>query len=797
MVVELSHEKARRKCVDEIASCASTAELEPLQQIIGQDRAVKALQFGLTMKDGGFNIYVSGMAGTGRKTTIVNFLQEKAKEMPVPPDWCYVVNFKDPSRPNALKLPAGKGRAFRDDMDKFVEDVKKELQKAFESEDYAQKRASTLKKFDEEKNQLWQEINKKANEVGFVLQRSPIGIALIPVINGQPIADEQFASLPPKIREQIRVRREGLQDDFRSAFRQFRDLDRSTEEAVDKFNKEVATFAMDHLLDALLEKYGSIDEVKEFLSSVKNDILENLATILTAGQPQQQQQLPFLMPGLAEDPTSNYPINLVVDNSELKGAPVITEMSPTQPHLFGLVQKEARFGALITDYKMIRAGSAHKANGGFLVIPVEDLLMDAVAWDSLKKTIASRKLTVEDIAQRLGYIATKTLTPEPIPFDAKVILIGSPDIYYALYELDRDFKEVFKVKADFDTTMARNEENLKMYASFMCTLCKKENLHHLDRSGIAAIVEYSSRIAQDQEKLSTWFAQISDIIKEASHYAEQDDSEFTTAKHVDKALEERVYRSNLIEQKMEKMIEEGTILVDTSGEKVGQINGLSVLSLGDFSFGKPSRITVSVGVGKKGIIDIEREAQMGGPIHTKGVQILSGFLHDRYAKESPLSMTARLVFEQSYSGVEGDSASSTELYTILSALSGKPIKQYLAVTGSVNQKGEIQAIGGVNEKIEGYYQLCKARGLDGEHGVVIPASNVKHLMLKQEVVDAMKDGKFHIYPVSTIDEGIEALTGVKAGAPDKDGKYPTGTINRLVQDRLTDMAGKVKGYTEA
>ncbi|MFA5869127.1 MAG: AAA family ATPase [Candidatus Bathyarchaeia archaeon] len=797
MVVELSYEKARKRCTTEIADCASTAELEPLQQIIGQDRAVKALQFGLKMKDGGFNIYVSGMAGTGRKTTIVNFLQEMAKGMPVPPDWCYVVNFKDPSRPNALKLPAGKGKAFRDDMDKFVDEVKKELQKAFESEDYAQKRASTLKKFDDEKNQLWQELNKKANEAGFVLQRSPIGIALIPVINGQPIADEQFSSLPPKIREQIRVRRESLQDDFRSAFRQFRDLDRSAEEAVEKFNKEVASFAMDHLIESLLDKYGAIEEVKEFLNHVKDDILDNLTTLLTAGQPQQQPALPFLMPGLAEDPTNNYKVNLIVDNSELKGAPVISEMSPTQPHLFGLVQKEARFGALITDYKMIRGGSAHKANGGFLVIPVEDLLMDAVAWDSLKKMITSRKLTVEDIAQRLGYIATKTLTPEPIPFDAKVILIGSPDLYYLLYQLDRDFKEVFKVKADFDTTMIRNEENVKMYASFMCTLCKKEKLRHLDNSGIAAIIEYSSRLAQDQEKLSTWFAQISDIIKEAAHYAEQEDSEFTTAKHVDRALEERVYRSNLIEQKMEKLIEEGTILVDTTGDKVGQINGLSVLSLGDFAFGKPSRITVSVGVGKKGIIDIEREAQMGGPIHTKGVQILSGFLNDRYAEEFPLSLTARLVFEQSYSGVEGDSASSTELYSILSALSGKPIKQHLAVTGSVNQKGEVQAIGGVNEKLEGYYQLCKARGLDGEHGAVIPASNVKHLMLKQEVVDAVKDGKFHIYPVSTIDEGIEVLTGVKAGAPGKDGKYPAGSINRLVQDRLTEMAEKVKGYSEA
>jgi len=798
MVVELTYDKARRKCSKEIANCASTAELEPLQQIIGQDRAVKALQFGLKMKDSGFNIYVSGQSGTGRKTAIINFLNDKAKNMPVPPDWCYVNNFKDPNQPNALKLPAGKGKAFRDDMDKFTDEVKKELQKAFESEDYSQKRQSTVKKFDEDKTQLWNEINQKANQAGFVLQRSSIGIAIIPVINGQPISDEQFTALPQRIKEQIKTKRDGLQDDFSSAIRQFRELDKSAEEAIEKFNKEVATFAMDHLLEVLHDKYGDIEEVKEFLASVKADILDNLATILTAGQPQQQQPaLPFLMPSATVDPTSSYKVNLVVDNSELKGAPVIMEMSPTQPHLFGIVQKEARFGALITDYTMIRTGSAHKANGGFLVIPVEDLLMDAVAWDSIKKTITSRKLAVEDIAQRLGYIATKTLTPEPIPFDAKVILVGSPDIYYALYQYDRDFREIFKIKADFDTTMERNDENVNMYASFICTLCTKEKLKHLDPSGIAAVVEYSSRLAEDQTKLSTWFANIADIIREASHYAQEEDAKFTTAKHVDRALEERVYRSNLIEQKLEKMMEEGTILVDTDGEKVGQINGLSVLGLGDFSFGKPSRITVSVGVGKKGIIDIEREAQMGGPTHTKGVLILSGFLNERYAKDVPLSLTARLSFEQSYSGVDGDSASSTELYCIMSALSGKPIKQHFAVTGSVNQKGEVQAIGGVNEKLEGYFQLCKSRGLDGEHGVVIPASNVKHLMLKQEVIDAIKKGKFHIYPVNTIDEGIEVLTGVKAGTLGKDGKYTAGSINRLVQDRLTEMAAIVKGYDEA
>ena len=796
MVVELSYDKARRRCRVDIVSCKSTAELAPLLQIIGQERAMRALQFGLKMKDGGYNIYVSGMPGTGRKTAIVNFLTEKAKDMPTPPDWCYVNNFKDENAPNALKLPAGMGREFRDAMDKFVDEMKKALTKAFESEDYSQRRVSTLKGFEDEKNKLWQQMNEKASEYGFVIQRSPIGIAMVPVINGQPIGEEQFGLLPPKIKEQIQARKEKLQDDFRAVLHQLRDVDRKAETAVDEFNKGVASYAIDHLFASLLDKFGKITEVSGYLDSVKGDILGNLPSILGVGQQQQQAQLPFMFGAMSQDPTTSYKVNLVVDNSELKGAPVVMELNPTQNRLFGMAEKEARFGALVTDYTMIRGGSAHKANGGFLVLPVEDVLINPLSWDSLKRAITNRKLEIEEIAQRLGYMATKTLTPEPIPFDAKVILVGNPQIYYLLYEMDRDFKEIFKVKADFDTTMDRSEENVKMYAAFMCTICTKEGLKHLDSSGIAEVVEYSSRLAEDQDKLSTQFANVADIIREANYYSAEDGSEYIAAKHVMKALEEKVYRSNLVEEKIEEMVEKGIILVDTDGEKVGQINGLAVLGAGDFIFGKPNRITVSVGVGKKGIIDIEREAQMGGPIHTKGVQILSGFLNERYAKETPLSLTARLVFEQSYSGIEGDSASSTELYAILSALSEKPIKQYLAVTGSVNQKGEVQAIGGVNQKIEGFYELCKSRGLNGKQGCVIPESNVKHLMLKEEIVEAIKAKKFHLYPVKTIDEGVEVLTGIPAGEMQKDGSYPEDTVNYFVQKNMNSLAERARQWKE-
>jgi lon-related putative ATP-dependent protease len=472
------------------------------------------------------------------------------------------------------------------------------------------------------------------------------------------------------------------------------------------------------------------------------------------------------------------------------------ELNPTHLRLFGTTEKEARFGALITNYTMIRSGSAHLANGGFLVIPVEDLLRSPGAYESLKRTIVNQKLEIEELAERLGYVTTRSLRPEPIPFDCKVILVGDARLYYALFSMEPEFKKIFKVKAEFDTTMDRTEDNVQQYAQFMCTLCNKEKLKHLDSSGIAAIVEFSSRLASDQEKLSTQFAEVSDIIREANFYAPQDGVSHVTEEHVRKAIEAKVYRSNLIEEKLGEMSERGSILVDTEGTKIGQVNGLAVLGMGDYMFGKPSRITASIGLGKKGIIDIEREAQMGGPTHTKGVHILSGFLTDRYAKNHPLALTARLVFEQSYSGVDGDSASSTETYVMLSALSGVPIKQSLAVTGSVNQKGIVQAIGGVNQKIEGFYDLCKVNGLTGENGVVIPESNVKNLMLKEEVVDAIKGGQFHIYSVKTIDEGIEVLTGVPAGELLDDGSYPEDSINYLVQKKLDEMAEITKEYKE-
>ncbi|HID86001.1 MAG TPA: Lon protease family protein, partial [Anaerolineae bacterium] len=450
--------------------------------------------------------------------------------------------------------------------------------------------------------------------------------------------------------------------------------------------------------------------------------------------------------------------------------------------------------ALVTDFTMIREGSLHRANGGYLVLPAEEVLRNLFSWDGLKRALRNKEIAIEEAGERLGFIATKSLRPEPIPLDVKVVLIGRTSLYHLLYALDEDFSELFKVKADFDISMDRTEENINDYAAFVCTVCEEEGLKHLDRSALAKIVEYGSRLAEDQEKLSTRFGEISDVIREASFYATQEDLPYVTADHVKRAIEERFYRSNLLQEKIREMIERGTIMIDVEGEEVGQVNGLSVISLGDIAFGRPSRITATIGLGREGLIDIEREAKLGGPIHTKGVMILSGYLAEKYAQDKPLTLSSRLVFEQSYSGVEGDSASSTELYAILSSLSGLPIQQSIAVTGSINQKGEVQAIGGVNEKIEGFFEVCKAKGLTGEQGVIIPESNVKNLMLKEEVVEAVEQRKFHIWPVKTVDEGIEILTGVPAGERREDGTFEEGTVNYLVDKRLRELAETMRRF---
>jgi lon-related putative ATP-dependent protease len=789
---ELSVEKLRKKCDPNLMHCETTQDLMPLQEIIGQERAARALKFGLGIKERGFNIYAAGFPGTGRTTAVKNFLEEVAKTKQAPSDWCYVNNFSNEYAPKAIKLPPGKGKEFQKDMKNFIDEAKRAIPKAFESEDYAAKREATIKALEAQSKALIDELNKKAQEEGFVIQSSRIGLLLIPVIRGKPVGDKEFVALPQKVRDEIQKKREKLESELRSAMRQFADMDRKVHEEIEKVNREVVLYAVGHLMNDLAEKYKENSDVVSYLKNVQTDILDNISQFIK--EPEARPQVPFLPALGRETPFRKYEVNVVVDNSDIKGAPVITESNPTYQNLFGRIESEAQFGALVTDFTMIRRGSLHRANGGYLVLPVEALLINPLSYDSLKRALRSGQIVIEEAQERIGFITTKSLKPQPIPLDAKVILIGDPILYQELYTLDREFSELFKVKADFDTTMERTDENMKRYAAFVCTLCQKENLKHLDGTGLAKLIEHSSRLAEDQSKLSTRFAEIADIVREANFYATQENSDVVTGKHVKKAIEEKIYRSKLIEEKIQEMINKGVLLIDTDSAKVGQVNGLSVIGLGDFAFGTPSRVTVSIGLGREGVVDIEREAKMGGPIHTKGVLILSGYLNEKYAQDKPLSLSARLVFEQNYAGVEGDSASSTELYSILSALSSLPIKQNIAATGSVNQKGEVQAIGGVNEKIEGFFEVCKAKGLTGQQGVMIPESNVQNLMLKEEILDAVKEKKFHIYAVSTIDEGIENLTGIKAGVKRKDGTFEKDTVNDRVDKRLREIAEKLKEF---
>ena len=795
MIKALSLVDYRASCKPDQVECSTTETLKPSDEIIGQERAQKALRFGLEIREKGFNIYVAGIPGTGRKTAVTRLLAELAKTKPKADDWIYVNNFANPYEPNAIRLPPGTGSRLKTDMVSFISEVRRALPRAFESEDYATKRQEALGKIDTERETIFREVNESAVKQGFSLQMGPTSLIIIPVINDKPVTQEEFEALPKETKEEILRKREALDTDLRTGFRRMRELDTKGMEAVNALNAEIALFAIGHLLSGLKEKYGTISEVIPYIESVQKDILDNLGTFLGSGQQPQEQVPPQFQQWLAKDLAfRKYEINVLVDNAGPEGAPVVFEETPSYPNLLGKAEKEIQFGVVTTDFMMIRPGSVHKANGGYLVIPVLDLFRYPFAWDGLKSALKTEKVKIEEPGEQAGFIMTRGLKPEPIPLSVKVILIGTPDINQILNQGDPDYPELFKVRADFDTVMDRNENNTKNYAAFICTLCKRFNLIHLDNTAVAKVVEYGSRLADDQKKLSTRFSFVADLIREANFYAMQEKANNITVRHIQKAVEEKIYRSNLIQQKIQELIERGVYLIDIEGSHVGQINGLSVMELGDFAFGRPSRVTASVAVGRDGIIDIERQAQLGGPTHTKGVLILGGYLANKYAQDKPLSLTAKLVFEQSYGGVDGDSASSTELYAILSALSGLPLKQSIAVTGSVNQRGEVQAIGGVNEKLEGFFEVCKAKGLTVQQGAMIPASNVQNLMLKEELIEAAKEGKFAIYPARTIDEGIEFLTGVPAGERQSDGSYKEGTVNYLVNKRLQEMAEMAREF---
>lgn len=804
--VELTAEQLRRRCDVSQFTFASTAEAPGLEGIIGQDRAARAIEFGIEIPFPGYNIFAMGPGGAGKTSIITRFLEDKAATRPVPPDWGYVHNFVDPDRPHAIKLPPGGGVKLRGQVDVLLGQVADALEKTFASDQYAESRNSLGRELDGLRSDRFRQLDAFAREQGFVLARAEGGLMVTPLKDGQPLTPEQFEALSEAERAGFAQRGQTIQDALERAIRQVHELEEAAQQRLRDMDQAIAAAALQPFFEKLVQEYAEWAEVTAYLAAVQTHIAENTSEFRgqtpPAGEDGEQaesgQMPPWLRPR-ATTPYDRYRLNVIVDNSALTGAPVVVETHPTYLNLIGRVEMRAEFGALVTDYRYIKAGALHRANGGYLLLDARVLLRQSLAWEALKQSLRNQRIRIEEMAQQLGVLATTTVTPEPVPLDVKVVLIGDPQTYYLLYAYDEQFEKLFKVRADFAEEMAWTAENEAKIVRFIRNRCEEFGLPHFDVSAVAKVVEYSGRLVEDQRKLTTRFAHVSDIIQEAAFWAGQAGRaglHTITGEDVSRAIEERTGRSNQFEERLREMITDGTIMVQTAGAAVGQVNGLAVLTLGDYAFGRPSRITCRTFQGRAGVINIEREARLSGKIHDKGILILSGFLGGRYAQDKPLSLSASIAFEQSYEGVDGDSASSTELYALLSSLAELPIRQGLAVTGSVNQNGEVQAIGGATAKIEGFFDLCRAMpgGLTGEQGVLLPAANVPNLMLREDIVEAVAQGRFHLWPVRTVDQGIELLTGVPAGERDSGGAYPPDTVNGRVDRKLRELAERLQSF---
>ncbi|PLX83630.1 MAG: ATP-dependent protease [Desulfuromonas sp.] len=764
----------------------TTGELPGLEGTIGQDRALTAIEFGLGIRDSGFNIFILGEPGTGRSSTVKKVLQGRAQGEPVPNDWCYVHDFNDGTRPSYLALPPGLGKTLHRDVEALVGQLAEDIPKVFESKEYEQHKNRIAGEYQEKNKKLFQDLEVVVNQEGFILQRSVSGLVLVPTKDGHPISQQEYEDLAEGERSALDEKGTELQGHLNEVLRQVRELEKEMRTATAQMEKDLLLSTVGHLFEELESKYREHEKVLSHFEKCKKDILERIDEFRPSQGP--QISLPGMKMGGQGPSFDRYRTNLFLDTSEQEGAPVVYEPNPTYFNLFGRIEHIIQMGGATTDFTMIKPGALHRANGGYLILDCREVLINLFTYEALKRCIRKGEIKIEDMAEQFRLIATVSLKPQPIPLECKIVLIGTPLLYYLLYQLDTDFRKYFKVKADFDRMMKNTWENVQQYALFIGAKCQEEGLRHFDPGGVSRVMEYSARLIEDKNRLSSRFLDIADLIREAAFYAEREGREAVSSKHVQLAIETKIFRSNKLEERLQELIEDGTLLVDTEGAVVGQVNGLSVYLMGDYSFGKPSRVTVRTYLGKGGVINIEREVKLSGPVHDKGVMILAGFLGERFAQDKPLSLAASICFEQSYSGVEGDSASSTELYGLLSSLSGLPLRQGVAVTGSVNQRGQIQAIGGVNEKIEGFFAVCKARGLTGEQGVMIPASNERNLMLQDEVVEAVREGRFHIWAVATVDEGVEVLTGVPAGEPQEKGSWPEGTVNFLVDRRLREMA---------
>ncbi|MCF7890013.1 AAA family ATPase [Candidatus Bipolaricaulota bacterium] len=789
MTRELGSSDLRRTCSPDNFSFETTEELEPLKEIIGQDRALDAIELGLGVKDdeNRYNIYVAGQPGTGKNSAVNKFLEKVSKEEEAPPDICYVHNFENPDRPQYLQLEAGKGCEFKDDMDELVEHLEDGVSDTFETGEYKQRKEAIDKQFNQKKKDLFEQLEDEASEKGFILQRTPFGLNTVPKAeDGEPMDQQEFSELEDERREELEARQEELQSRIQETMQQVMEAEEERNEKIQNLKKEAISFLLDPMFRKLQEKYKENEKAVEFLHDVKEDILENIDEFTnqnSGGQPAAMAQITS-----NQDQFVKYRANVLINNGDTEGAPVVTEDNATYPNLFGAVEKKAQFGMMSTDFTMIKPGALHQANGGYLVLKANNLFRYGLSWEGLKVALNQGEINIEDPAQMLGYASSKGLQPEPIPLNIKVVIIGNRRIYNILNSVEEDFQKLFNVKSDFDFEMDwEEEEEIKIARFIRDQADNSSEIKHFNNSGVAKVVEYSSEMARDKEKLSTKFSEITELVKESSYWAKQEDEDFVAEDHVNKAMEEKIERRSLIKDKIHEYIDRGKIFIDTKGKEIGQITGLSVLSTGDFSFGKPARITANVYAGKEGVVNIDREADLSGSSHTKGVMILKGYLGKKFAFDKPLSLTANIAFEQSYSKVDGDSASSTELYAIISSLADVEINQGIAVTGSVNQKGEIQPIGGAKEKVEGFYEVCKAQGLTGDQGVILPQKNVDNLMLNDEVINAVKAGDFHIYPAETVSEGLEILTDLDAGAELKDGGYKEGTIFARADEKIREI----------
>ncbi|MEI6846463.1 MAG: ATP-binding protein [Chlorobiaceae bacterium] len=795
--VKLTPEKLYRTCDPQEFSFNSTEELDEQVKATGQKRAFDAISFSMGIKHDGFNLFALGPNGTGKQTAIMHFLSSIAPDAPVPPDWCYVNNFEKPRHPKALKLPAGKASMFSCDMEHLVEALFTVLPAAFTSEEYQAQEKDIREKFQEQQAEAFEELEKKAAEHHIALIRTPAGFAFAPEKNGEVFKPEEFMVLKKEERDTIEQEIANLKSAMQAIMDHIPKWQRETQQKIKELNRNIANFAVKPLIAELKKNYESLEEVTEYLKTLENDIVENFDQFLEKDSDTKEQFLGVFSGRYSKSgPLFNrYRINIIVDNSKTKGAPIVYEDKPACQNLVGDIEHISQMGTLLTDFTLIKQGALHKANGGYLLIDARRLLLEPLAYEALKKSLRTRQISIESLAQLYSLVSTVSLEPEPIPLDMKVILLGERHLYYLLSVYDPDFTELFKVEADFEDELPADRDGKLAYAHIIGTIAKTDKLRHFDRSAVARVIEHGSRLAGDSTKLTAHLQSISDLVREADYFAASANKQFVQCEDVQQAINARILRSSRIQEKIREATLKNFILIDTDSEKIGQINGLAVYSLGGQSFGHPGRITARVRFGKGDVIDIEREVEMGGPIHSKGVLILSGFLGARFAADQPLSLSASLVFEQSYNGVEGDSASSTELYALLSAMSGVPIRQWFAVTGSVNQYGQVQSIGGVNEKIEGFFDLCNAKGLTGKQGVLIPASNVDNLMLRADVVEAARDGRFSIFPVTHVDEGIEILTGIPAGEPDEQGNYPPGTINGMAMAKLNEMNKKLKKFS--